>query len=84
MVIESAIAEAAIETNIKPFLSVLAVALGVATLPQIFSRFRQIPHTLLSVWDWRLWMFASWNYSRFLVKVASVTDTAMYQRQRLF
>ena len=49
MVIESAIAEVAIETNIKQFLLVLAVSLSVATLPQIFSWFRQIPYTLLLV-----------------------------------
>jgi len=49
MVTESAIAEAAIETNIKQFLLVLAVSLSVATLPQIFSWFRQIPYTLLLV-----------------------------------
>ncbi|PSB64309.1 Na+/H+ antiporter [Chroococcidiopsis cubana SAG 39.79] len=49
MVMELAIAEAAIETNIKQFLSVLAVSLGVATLPQVFSWFRQIPYTLLLV-----------------------------------
>lgn len=49
MVMESAIAEVAIETNIKQFLLVLAVSLSVATLPQIFSWFRQIPYTLLLV-----------------------------------
>ncbi|MDF5722606.1 MAG: sodium:proton antiporter [Rhizonema sp. PD37] len=49
MVIESAISEEAIAANLKQFLLVLAVSLGVATLPQIFSWFRQIPYTLLLV-----------------------------------
>ncbi|WP_066378751.1 cation:proton antiporter [Anabaena sp. CA = ATCC 33047] len=49
MVIESAIAEEAIASNLKQFLLVLSVSLGVATLPQIFSWFRQIPYTLLLV-----------------------------------
>ncbi|WP_009630400.1 cation:proton antiporter [Synechocystis sp. PCC 7509] len=49
MVLESAIGEVAIETNLKQFLLVLAVSLSVATLPQIFSWFRQIPYTLLLV-----------------------------------
>ncbi|MDF0554385.1 sodium:proton antiporter [Kamptonema sp. UHCC 0994] len=49
MAIESAISEVAIDTNLKQFLLVLSVSLGVATLPQIFSWFRQIPYTLLLV-----------------------------------
>ncbi|MDF5733438.1 MAG: cation:proton antiporter [Rhizonema sp. PD38] len=49
MVIESAMGEEAIAANLKQFLLVLAVSLGVATLPQIFSWFRQIPYTLLLV-----------------------------------
>lgn len=49
MVLESAISEEAIATNLKQFLLVLSVSLGVATLPQIFSWFRQIPYTLLLV-----------------------------------
>lgn len=49
MVLESAIGEVAIETNLKQFLLILAVSLSVATLPQIFSWFRQIPYTLLLV-----------------------------------
>jgi monovalent cation:H+ antiporter, CPA1 family len=42
-------AELAIEENLKSFLLVLSVSLSVATLPQIFSWFRQIPYTLLLV-----------------------------------
>ncbi|MEJ1930960.1 sodium:proton antiporter [Nostoc sp. NIES-2111] len=49
MVIESAISEEAIASNLKQFLLVLSVSLGVATLPQVFSWFRQIPYTLLLV-----------------------------------
>ncbi len=49
MVLESAIGEVAIETNLKQFLLVLSVSLSVATLPQIFSWFRKIPYTLLLV-----------------------------------
>ena len=49
MVLESAIGEVAIETHLKQFLLVLAVSLSVATLPQIFSWFREIPYTLLLV-----------------------------------
>lgn len=40
---------ASIEQNIKQFLLVLSVSLSVATLPQFFSWFRQIPYTLLLV-----------------------------------
>jgi CPA1 family monovalent cation:H+ antiporter len=43
MVIESTIGEEAIAYNLKQFLLVLSVSLGVATLPQIFSWFLQIP-----------------------------------------
>lgn len=49
MAIESALGEAAIETNLKQFLLVLSVSLSVATLPQIFSWLRQVPYTLLLV-----------------------------------
>ncbi|MEH1951554.1 MAG: sodium:proton antiporter [Nostoc sp.] len=49
MVLESAIAEEVITNNLKQFLLVLSVSLGVATLPQIFSWFRHIPYTLLLV-----------------------------------
>ncbi|MBH8576599.1 sodium:proton antiporter [Nostocaceae cyanobacterium CENA369] len=49
MVMESAISEEVIAGNLKQFLLVLSVSLGVATLPQIFSWFRQIPYTLLLV-----------------------------------
>jgi monovalent cation:H+ antiporter, CPA1 family len=49
MNIESAIGEEIITTNLKQFLLVLSVSLGVATLPQIFSWFRHIPYTLLLV-----------------------------------
>ncbi len=48
LVLDSAIGTA-IETNLKQFLLVLAVSLSVATLPQIFSWFHQIPYTLLLV-----------------------------------
>ncbi len=41
--------ELAIETNLKAFLLVLSVSLGVATLPQMISWLRQIPYTLLLV-----------------------------------
>ncbi|AFZ56618.1 sodium:proton antiporter [Anabaena cylindrica FACHB-243] len=49
MMIESEIGEQIIATNLKQFLLVLSVSLSVATLPQIFSWFRQIPYTLLLV-----------------------------------
>ena len=50
MAIEAAVGETAgIEQNLKQFLLVLSVSLSVATLPQIFSWFRQIPYTLLLV-----------------------------------
>lgn len=41
--------EPTIESNLKPFLLVLAVSLSVATLPQFFGWFRRIPYTLLLV-----------------------------------
>ncbi len=46
---EAMLNEVAIKTNLKQFLLVLSVSLSVATLPQIFSWFRQIPYTLLLV-----------------------------------
>ena len=49
MTSEMMIGEAAIEENLKQFLLVLSVSLSVATLPRIFSWFRQIPYTLLLV-----------------------------------
>ncbi len=50
MAIENAVGETAgIEQNLKQFLLVLSVSLSVATLPQVFSWFRQIPYTLLLV-----------------------------------
>ncbi|MEO1433076.1 MAG: sodium:proton antiporter [Cyanobacteria bacterium J06633_8] len=50
MAIEAAVGETAgIEQNLKQFLLVLSVSLSVATLPQVFSWFRQIPYTLLLV-----------------------------------
>lgn len=49
MAMEAMLNEVAIETNLKQFLLVLSVSLSVATLPQIFSWFRQIPYTLLLV-----------------------------------
>lgn len=49
MLLASTISEELITTNIKQFLLVLSVSLGVATLPQIFSWFRHIPYTLLLV-----------------------------------
>jgi CPA1 family monovalent cation:H+ antiporter len=49
MALESVQSSAIIEDNLKQFLLVLSVSLSVATLPQIFSWFRQIPYTLLLV-----------------------------------
>ena len=49
MIAETIIGQAPIEENLKQFLLVLAVSLSVATLPQVFSWFRQIPYTLLLV-----------------------------------
>ncbi|MDB9446651.1 cation:proton antiporter [Anabaena sp. CS-542/02] len=49
MLIETAIGEEIITTNLKQFLLVLSVSLGVATLPQVVGWFRHIPYTLLLV-----------------------------------
>ncbi|KAF3886978.1 MULTISPECIES: cation:proton antiporter [Nostocales] len=49
MIAESAMSEEVLRANLTQFLLVLAVSLSVATLPQIFSWFRQIPYTLLLV-----------------------------------
>ncbi|MEH2450130.1 Na+/H+ antiporter [Nostoc sp.] len=49
MVLESATGEVVIAEQLKQFLLVLCVSLGVATLPQIFSWLRRIPYTLLLV-----------------------------------
>ncbi|MBD2080214.1 Na+/H+ antiporter [Leptolyngbya sp. FACHB-17] len=49
LMLTTLIAEATIESNLKPFLLVLAVSLSVATLPQFFGWFRRIPYTLLLV-----------------------------------
>ncbi|MBW4644967.1 MAG: sodium:proton antiporter [Goleter apudmare HA4340-LM2] len=49
MLLAATIGEEVITSNIKQFLLVLSVSLGVATLPQIFSWFRHIPYTLLLV-----------------------------------
>ncbi|UBF30588.1 sodium:proton antiporter (plasmid) [Kovacikia minuta CCNUW1] len=46
---DAGLGEVAIETNLKQFLLVLSISLSVATLPRIFSWFRQIPYTLLLV-----------------------------------
>lgn len=47
--LETGLQDVAIEANLKQFLLVLSVSLSVATLPQVFSWFRQIPYTLLLV-----------------------------------
>jgi monovalent cation:H+ antiporter, CPA1 family len=49
MALETSVGQVAIESNLKQFLLVLSVSLGVATLPQVVSWFRQIPYTLLLV-----------------------------------
>lgn len=49
MTFESVQSSAVIEDNLKQFLLALSVSLSVATLPQVFSWFRQIPYTLLLV-----------------------------------
>jgi CPA1 family monovalent cation:H+ antiporter len=49
MAIESTAGEVAIDVNLKQFVLVLCVSLGVATLPQIAPWFRKIPYTLLLV-----------------------------------
>jgi CPA1 family monovalent cation:H+ antiporter len=45
--VESVIENPAIEANLRQFLLVLSVSLGVATLSRVFSWFRNIPYTLL-------------------------------------
>lgn len=47
--LESGLAELAIEEGLKRFLLVLCVSLTVATLPRILGWFRQIPYTLMLV-----------------------------------
>jgi len=49
MSVEAAMGDEAIKENLEQFLVVLSVSLGVATLSQISSFFRQIPYTLLLV-----------------------------------
>ena len=49
MSVEAAMEQELIKENIEQFLIVLSVSLGVATLSQISSFFRQIPYTLLLV-----------------------------------
>lgn len=49
MILASIGGSEAIALNLKQFLLVLAVSLGVATVSQTFSWFRQIPYTLLLV-----------------------------------
>ncbi|MBD2488647.1 sodium:proton antiporter [Aulosira sp. FACHB-615] len=49
MTLDSATGEVLIAEQLKQFLLVLSVSLGVATLPQIFSWLRRIPYTLLLV-----------------------------------
>ncbi len=49
MVLDSTTGEVVIAEQLKQFLLVLSVSLGVATLPQIFSWLRRIPYTLLLV-----------------------------------
>jgi len=49
MSVEAAMGDEAIKENLEQFLIVLSVSLGVATLSQISSFFRQIPYTLLLV-----------------------------------
>lgn len=43
------LSDEAIATNLKQFLLILSISLGVATLPQIFGWLHQIPYTLLLV-----------------------------------
>ncbi|MGL5081080.1 MAG: cation:proton antiporter [Microcoleaceae cyanobacterium] len=49
MELDPVLSEELIEANLKQFLLVLSVSLGVATLPDIFGWFRNIPYTLLLV-----------------------------------
>ncbi|MEM9906294.1 MAG: sodium:proton antiporter, partial [Cyanobacteria bacterium P01_D01_bin.44] len=44
---EAALENPAIEENLRQFLLVLSVSLGVATLSRVWSWFRNIPYTLL-------------------------------------
>lgn len=46
---DTTVSDMVIETNLKQFLLVLSISLCVATLPRLFSWFRQIPYTLLLV-----------------------------------
>jgi CPA1 family monovalent cation:H+ antiporter len=46
-VVEAAIENPAIEENLRQFLLVLSVSLGVATLSRVVAWFRNIPYTLL-------------------------------------
>ena len=45
--VEPALENQAIEENLRQFLLVLSVSLGVATLSRVFSILRNIPYTLL-------------------------------------
>ncbi len=49
MSLETITGQGSINQNLERFLLVLSVSLSVATLPQIFKIFRQIPYTLLLV-----------------------------------
>ncbi|WP_016951462.1 Na+/H+ antiporter [Anabaena sp. PCC 7108] len=49
MTLDPAMGDVIIAEQLKQFLLVLSVSLGVATLPQIFSWLRRIPYTLLLV-----------------------------------
>ncbi len=49
MALEDVMGEALIQQNLKQFVLVLSVSLGVATLSRIFTQFREIPYSLLLV-----------------------------------
>ena len=49
MALENVVGEAPIQEHLKQFLLVLSVSLGVAAVSRSFSRFRDIPYTLLLV-----------------------------------
>jgi len=49
MALENVVGEAPLQEHLKQFLLVLSVSLAVATLSRSFSRFRDIPYTLLLV-----------------------------------
>ncbi len=49
MELATGLSEEIVEANLKQFLLVLSVSLGVATLPKVFGWFRNIPYTLLLV-----------------------------------